>query len=66
MTNPKSARKVKIFHSFEEENLAETHRRKNMPLNEILNNFAILQQRRWGKDWYKKPIVKKAVMEKIF
>ena len=61
----KSKNEVKVFNSFEEENKAEHQRRKRMTQEEIYKEFSILQDRRWGKNWHLKPIVKKVVIEKL-
>ena len=57
---------VKFFSSFQEENEAETQRRREMTREEIYKEFSILQDRRWGKNWHLQPIVKKVVIEKLF
>ena len=51
-------RKVKIYHSFEEENQAEHQRRANMTQKERCREFGILQERMWGKKWRAKPLCK--------
>ena len=57
---------IKIFSSIEEENAQEYERRKNMTPEQRLREFAVVQARRWGKDWTSKPIVKKVSYEKKF
>ncbi len=64
--NLKRKFKSESFSSFEEENIHEFERRKNMTLQERLREFEILQIRQWGSGWARKPIVKKASFEKIF
>jgi hypothetical protein len=59
------AKTVKIFSSFEEENEAEYERRRNMTLKQRMQEFSVLQERRWGKDWHSKPIKKIVSYEKI-
>ena len=49
---------VEIFHSFEEENEAESKRRSQMTTEDRLKEFEILQERQWGVDWATKPIKK--------
>jgi hypothetical protein len=56
---------IRIFHSFEEENNAEYHRRAQMTPEERLREFGILQERLWGDKWTSEPIVKKATWEKL-
>ena len=51
-------KRVKIYHSFEEENEAEYRRRAQMTPEERMQEFAILQERQWGKDWTERPMVK--------
>jgi hypothetical protein len=62
MERPK---KVKIFHSFEEENEAEYRRRAEMTPEERLAEFAVLQERTWGKDWTSKPMLRVATWEDV-
>jgi len=57
--------KIKVFHSFEEENQAEYRRRARMTPEERMTEFAALQERVWGKDWASRPIVKKATWETV-
>lgn len=67
MANDKHNKKiVSCFSSFQQENEQETKRRRQMTIEERLREFDVLQMRRWGADWYKKPIVKKVTFEKIF
>ncbi len=61
----KSKNEVEVFTSFEEENKAENQRRKKMTQKEIFEEFSAIQDRRWGKNWHLKPIVKKVVIEKL-
>lgn len=55
--------KVELFSSFDEENKAEHKRRVMMSIEERIQEFGILQERAWGKDWGRNPIVKKATYE---
>lgn len=57
--------KVRVFTSFEEENAAEHRRLAAMSPQARLRELAVLQARRWGQDWGKKPIVKKAAWERV-
>ncbi len=57
--------RVKIYHSFEEENEAEYRRRARMTSEQRMAEFAVLQERAWGKGWTKKPIVKIATWEDV-
>ncbi len=56
---------VKIFSSFREENEKEYRRRRQMGPEQRIREFAILQERRWGKNWRSKPIEKVVSFEKI-
>ncbi len=56
---------VRIFRSFEEENAAEHRRLSEMSPQERLEEFAVLQARRWGPAWGSMPMVKKATWEKV-
>lgn len=56
-------KRVRIYHSFEEENEAEYRRRAQMTPDERMREFAVLQERQWGKDWTEKPMVKVATWE---
>ena len=58
-------KRVEIFHSLEDENKAEDKRRAKMTPEERLAEFSVLQERRWGIGWYKKPIKKVATWEKV-
>ena len=55
--------KVSIYASFEEENEAESRRRARMTPRERMREFAVIQERTWGKDWHSTPMVKKATWE---
>jgi hypothetical protein len=57
--------KIRIFSSFQEENQTEFLRMARMTPNQRLEEAAILQDRAWGKDWYKKPIKKIFSIEKV-
>jgi len=61
----KRVSKAVTFSSFEEENQYEYERRKHMTKEERLHEFEVLQQRRWGADWAKKPMVIKVATEKL-
>ena len=61
----KRVSKAVTFSSFEAENQYEYERRKHMTKEERLHEFEILQQRRWGDDWAKKPMVIKVAIEKF-
>ena len=63
MPKKERALRVRVFDSFEEENEAETARRARMTPEERMAEFAIVQARAWGADWYKKPMVKVATWE---
>ena len=54
---------VRVFHSFEEENEAEHRRLAAMTHEERMREFAVLQARRWGKDWGRSRIEKRATWE---
>ena len=56
---------VRIYRSFEEENEAEYRRRTRMTPEERMAEFAVLQERAWGKDWTSKPMVKVATWEDV-
>ncbi len=64
-TEPKRVMAVKIFSSFEEENEAEHSRLAAKTPEQCLDEFAILQERLWGKKWTEEPIVKVATWEKV-
>ena len=57
--------RVRIFSSFEEENAAEHRRLAKMSPQERLREFAVLQERHWGRDWGDFPMTKKATWEKV-
>ena len=54
---------VRVYTSFEEQEKAEIDRRSAMSIQERLNEFAIIQQRAWGKAWTDDPIRKKVSFE---
>jgi len=56
---------VKIYKSFEEQEQAEFKRLSSMSLTERLQEFAILQERVWGKFWTNTPISKKVSFEEL-
>jgi len=55
--------RVEVFHSFEDENRADTRRRAGMSYAERLREFEVLQQRAWGENWTSKPMKKVATWE---
>jgi len=55
----------RVFSSFEEENAAEHRRLAAMSHRERLQEFSVLQARRWGEDWGRTPIVKRATWERF-
>lgn len=57
--------RVRVFTSFEEENEAEYHRLAIMTPDERLEEFAVIQERAWGKKWTSEPIKKTASWEKV-
>ncbi len=57
--------RVRVFHSFDEENLAEHRRRARMTPQERMAEFAVLQERLWGEEWTTKPLVRVATWEKV-
>jgi hypothetical protein len=57
--------RVQIFSSFEEENTAEHRRLADMSPQDRLREFAILQERRWGRKWAEAPIARRATWEKV-
>lgn len=57
---------VSTFSSFNEENTQEYKRRKELSLQEKMDEFDVLQKRQWGADWANTPIIKKVTFEKIF
>ncbi len=61
----RNRRDVRFFASFEDENAAEHRRRPNMTPQERLEEFAALQERRWGSSWTSVPMVKKATWERV-
>lgn len=62
---PQQRPQVRFFDSFEDENEAEHRRLANMSPRERLQEFAALQERRWGKGWTSVPMVKKATWERV-
>ena len=56
---------VRVFGSFEEENEAEHQRLAAMSHDERMQEFAVLQARRWGEDWGRRPIEKRATWERL-
>jgi len=58
-------KELRIFHSFEEENTAEHRRLARMSPEERLRELAVLQERRWGRNWGKKPMIRCASWERV-
>lgn len=56
---------VRVFLSFEEENEAEHQRLAAMTHDERMREFGVLQARRWGKDWGRLRIEKRATWERL-
>ena len=56
---------IRVFASFEEENMAEHRRLGAMSPQARLRELAVLQARRWGQDWGMKPIAKRATWERV-
>ncbi len=67
MANTKQNRVVSVrkFSSFEEENRAEHRRLAALTYEQRLKEFAILQERVWGKKWTEGEILKTARIEKV-
>ena len=42
---------IRVFNSFEEESKTEYNRRANQSSKERMREFAVLQERCWGKKW---------------
>jgi hypothetical protein len=57
--------RVRVFDSFEEENEAEHQRLAAMTHGERMQEFAVLQARRWGANWGRQRIVKRATWERL-
>ena len=57
--------KVRVFSSFEEENAAEHRRLAGMSHQERMQEFAVLQARRWGDTWGEAPIEKRVSWERL-
>lgn len=55
----------KKFSSFEKENREEHRRLAMLTPEQRLDEFAILQERVWGKDWTEKRIIKLVRIEKV-
>jgi hypothetical protein len=58
-------KKVKVFASFEQENNYELERRRKMKTAERIQEFVVIMERTWGKDWTKQPIKKVVSFEKL-
>ncbi len=50
--------KIQVFNSFEEENKAEYSRRASMTPAQRMREFAVLQERAFGKAWTSEKIKK--------
>lgn len=50
--------KIQVFNSFEEENKAEYSRRYSMTPDQRMQEFAIIQERVYGKAWTSEKIKK--------
>jgi len=57
--------RVRTYSSFDEENTAEHRRLARMSPEERLGELAILKQRRWGRDWGRQPMVRRATWERV-
>ncbi len=57
--------RVQIFSSFKEENSAEHRRLAEMSPQERLREFAVLQDRRWGRGWGNLAMIRNATWEKV-
>ncbi len=57
--------RVRVFTSFEEEAEAEYLRRSEQSPEERINEFAILQERCWGKKWTSQRIVPVGSFERV-
>jgi hypothetical protein len=56
---------VRVFSSFEEENVAEHRRLAGMSPQDRLREFAVLQARRWGESWSREPMQRKITWERL-
>lgn len=56
---------ISVFSSFEDENEAEHRRLAAMTPKQRWDEFAVLQERVWGKKWTSERIVKRASFEKL-
>ena len=56
---------VRVFASFEEENAAEHRRLAGMSPHDRLQEFAVLQARRWGESWSQAPMQRIVTWERI-
>jgi hypothetical protein len=54
---------VRIYNSFQEEEIAHYARLSAMTIPERINEFEILQKRFFGEQWSNRPIVKQASVE---
>lgn len=57
--------RVEVFSSFEDENRAEHRRLALLTPMQRMEEFAILQERMWGKKWTEEPMVKIVTIEKL-
>ncbi|MCK4763646.1 MAG: hypothetical protein KAW12_15705 [Candidatus Aminicenantes bacterium] len=65
MVTKKKELRVSVFSSFEDENRAEHRRLALLTPMQRMEEFAILQERMWGKKWTEERIVKIASFEKL-
>lgn len=56
---------VRVFSSFEEENAAEHRRLAGMSHHDRLQEFAVLQVRRWGESWSQTPMQRTVTWERV-
>ncbi len=56
---------IQIFNSFEDETKAESKRRSKQSHTDRMNEFAILQERCWGKRWTTEKIKKTVSFEQV-
>ena len=56
---------VKIYNSFQAAETANSSRLSLMSIEDRLKEFAVIQQRAWGKRWTETAIVKKITFEDV-